>query len=180
MGSQTKHTDTYKEDDGVQNEKATGRDGEKEANTERGRRRRAADACVEKIEMTSAANAGYLRAPRRGGRVEQGGFLLEAAVCFAAVKSHTGNVGKHIQADASADDDRLRRSRSLDGGGKKHSLSRRGFYAKHFITCARARRTCAFLSIRRRATFCFFPLDYIGGALVRVMRGMINVLTRSR
>lgn len=120
MGSQTKHTDTYKEDDGVQNEKATGRDGEKEANTERGRRRRAADACVEKIETTSVANAGCLRAPRRGGRGEQGGFLLEAAVCFAAVKSHTGNVGKHIQADASADDDRLRRSRSLDGGGKKH------------------------------------------------------------
>lgn len=33
------------------------------------------------------------------------GVLLEAAVCFAAVKSHTGNVGKHIQADASAGDD---------------------------------------------------------------------------
>lgn len=42
-----------------------------------------------------------------------GGTLLEAAVCFAAVKSHIGNVGKTSETDAGC----LRRSRGLDGGG---------------------------------------------------------------
>lgn len=63
---------------------------------------------LEKIETTSAATRGICVRLGVAGEGTGGGgdgVLLEAAVCFAAVKSHTGNVGKHIQADASADDD---------------------------------------------------------------------------
>lgn len=105
------------------------------------------------------------------------GFLLEADVCFAAVKSHTGNVGEHAQADASAGDDRLWRSGSLDGGEKtKHG----GDFMLSTLLCAHGHRLVR-LAIHLSSPYVLLlPLDYRGGTLNREVRRIINILTRSR
>lgn len=116
--------------------------------------------------VSACASAWRERGRGVGGRGSPGGCCLFCS-CQVAYgerrETHSGG--------------RLGRRRFVSGGhavsteeGKKHCSSRWGFYAKHFITCV----------FRRRAAFCFFPLDYRGGALFRVMMGMINVLTRSR